>query len=186
MSIPFNTVMIHQDPIGLRDLPLLKPDADGWPEIRDALEKHQAGKRQWRTTTSWLAIAASLVLAVLVTTRQVEVEMPEANPVATQGTEFASLDNDGLGGEADVSSLISLSQTIESQLRGMRDDTGSLPASSAVYIAELEDLVAQVDNELSYSPDSVNLWGQRINLLLDLAQIYQHHWETEYGQMASL
>ena len=61
-----------------------------------------------------------------------------------------------------------------------------MPASSAVYVAELQDLVAQVDSELSYSPDSMNLWGQRVNLLLDLAQIYQQQWEREYGQMASL
>ncbi|NND46008.1 MAG: hypothetical protein HKN58_11865 [Xanthomonadales bacterium] len=46
--------------------------------------------------------------------------------------------------------------------------------------------MAQVDQQLSYSPDSVNLWGQRINLLLDLAQIYQHQWERDYGLMASL
>jgi hypothetical protein len=61
-----------------------------------------------------------------------------------------------------------------------------MPASSAAYVAELEDLVAQVDQQLSYSPDSLNLWGQRINLLLDLAQIYQNQWERDYGLMASL
>jgi hypothetical protein len=82
--------------------------------------------------------------------------------------------------------LISISQTLEAQLKSLRDHTGSMPADSAIYVAELEDLVAQVDNELSYSPDSLNLWGQRVNLLLDLAQIYQHQWETDYGQMASL
>ena len=61
-----------------------------------------------------------------------------------------------------------------------------MPAASAVYVAELEDLVAQVDNELSFTPGSVNLWGQRVNLLLDLAQIYQSQWERYYGRMASL
>ncbi len=55
-----------------------------------------------------------------------------------------------------------------------------------MYVAELEDLVAQVDTELSFSPRSVNLWGQRVNLLLDLAQIYQHQWERDYSRMASL
>ena len=45
-----------------------------------------------------------------------------------------------------------------------------MPAESAVYVAELEDLIAQVDSELSLTPDSIDLWGQRVNLMLDLAQ----------------
>jgi hypothetical protein len=61
-----------------------------------------------------------------------------------------------------------------------------MPAESAIYVAELEDLIAQVDNELSLNPDSVTLWGHRVNLLLDLAQIYQQQWEIDYGRMASL
>ena len=61
-----------------------------------------------------------------------------------------------------------------------------MPAESAIYIAELEDLIAQVDSELSLTPDSIDLWGQRINLMLDLAQIYQQQWQIDYGRMASL
>ena len=59
------------------------------------------------------------------------------------------------------------------------------PATIRNLMAELEDMVAQVDSELSYDPESVSLWGQRVNLMLDLAQIYQHQWEREYGRMAS-
>ena len=181
MNIPFNTVMIHQDPIGLRDLPLLEPDTDGWPAIRDALEQQQAPLSRWKAPASWLAIAASLVLVVLIINRQTPMELPNAGPAATQSSQLASNDN-----MEDINSLISLSQSLESQLKTLRDGTGSIPGSSALYIAELQDLVAQVDGELSQSPESISLWGQRINLLLDLAQIYQHHWESEYGQMASL
>lgn len=186
MNIPINTVMIHQDPVGLRDLPLLEPDHDGWPAIQAALESKQAASKRWKSPAPWLAVAASLALAVLVVSRQAPMEAPGQDTTgeslaATQTGEMTSYDSN-----EDVGSLIALSQSLESQLRTLRDETGSLPGSSAVYIAELEDLVAQVDSELSQTPDSVNLWGQRINLLLDLAQIYQHHWETEYGQMASL
>ena len=181
MNISLSTITIHQDPLGLRDLPLLKPDTDGWTPIRQALEERQAQQRKQRSAITWLAVAASMVLAVIVTTRQSGIEQPLTEPVATQNKDMASMDS-----MDKVDSLISLSQTLESQLRSIREETGSIPANSAVYIAELEDLVAQVDSELSYSPDSINLWGQRVNLLLDLAQIYQHHWETEYGQMASL
>ena len=185
MRTTHNTDSNHPDPLGLRDLPLLTPGEDGWPAIRQALEAKQAQKRQWRSATAWLAVAASVVIAsvvsVVVTNRQMEPGVSLPVEAATQSAEMASVDN-----RQTMESLISLSQMLETQLRGLREGTGSMPASSAVYVAELEDLVAQVDGELSYSPDSVNLWGQRVNLLLDLAQIYQHQWETEYGQMASL
>ena len=39
---------------------------------------------------------------------------------------------------------------------------------------------------LSQAPDSIDLWGQRVNLMLDLAQIYQQQWQIDYSRMASL
>ena len=98
-------------------------------------------------------------------------------------------DNPELVMDADaetLGSLIAMSQTLEGRLRQLRDNTGAMPANSAVYIAELEDLVAQVDGQLNFAPDSVDLWGQRVNLLMDLELIYQHQFEREYGRMASL
>ena len=181
MNISLNMISIHQDPLGLRDLPLLKPDTDGWSVIQAELEAQRVSRRKQKSTFTWLAVAASLVLAVVATTRQGGIEQIPADPFATQGAEIASVES-----EDKVDSLISLSQILETQLRSFRESTGSMSANSAIYVAELQDLVVQVDNELSDSPDSINLWGQRVNLLLDLAQIYQHHWETEYGQMASL
>ena len=68
----------------------------------------------------------------------------------------------------------------------MRDETSGMPAQSAIYIAELEDMIARVDGELSYNPESLDLWGQRVNLLLDQEVIFQHQFEREYGRMASL
>ena len=176
---------INPDPLGLGALPLLTPATDGWPTIRQALENPEVQTRQWRPAAAWLAIAASLVLAVILTTRQTGVENGPTDPLATQITSLASVEDKGAAADT-VESLIALSQTLEQQLRNMRDGTASMPASSAVFVAELQDLVAQVDSELSYSPDSINLWGQRVNLLLDLAQIYQQQWERDYGQMASL
>jgi hypothetical protein len=75
---------------------------------------------------------------------------------------------------------------MELQVKRLREETSSMPAESAIYVAELEDLIAQVDNELSLTPDSIDLWGQRVNLMLDLAQIYQQQWQIDYGRMASL
>jgi hypothetical protein len=85
-----------------------------------------------------------------------------------------------------ISALIGLSQKMEAQVKSLRQETGSMPAESAIYVAELEDLIAQVDSQLSQTPGSIDLWGQRVNLMLDLAQIYQQQWEIDYGRMASL
>jgi hypothetical protein len=61
-----------------------------------------------------------------------------------------------------------------------------LPTDSLVYQVELEDLIAQVDDELSVRPDSLELWSQRINLLLDLSQLYQNQLRRDYHRLASL
>ena len=61
-----------------------------------------------------------------------------------------------------------------------------MPTDALVYQIELEDLVAQVDDELSMRPDSLELWSQRVNLLLDLATLYQNQLRRDYHAMASL
>ncbi|NIP16780.1 MAG: hypothetical protein GWM87_00410 [Xanthomonadales bacterium] len=147
---------------------------------------HRETSRRRRKTVAWLAAAASLVLVVGLVLRPDGPggALPDRaleQVAATQDVAGASQSN-----EDTVSELIAMSQILEGQLRNLRESTGSIPADSAAYVAELQDLVAQVDSELSMTPDSVNLWGQRVNLLLDLAQIYQHQWEREYGRMASL
>jgi hypothetical protein len=183
MNTPPEWKSQEQDPLGLGELPMLEPDQDGWPVIERALL--QSRKRR-RVMGGWLAAAASLLLVVSLSLRlsgpgPAGTTQPIVESVATETASVTSESSKNT-----VESLIAMSQVLEQQLRGLREETGSMPADSAVYVAELEDLVAQVDSELSYSPDSINLWGQRVNLLLDLAQIYQHQWEREYGRMASL
>jgi len=172
------------DPLGLSDLEAMDPGYDGWADIESALLTHKASKRTWQRAGSWLAVAASLVLVVSITMRNVE------NP-ATISQDFASSTNVGASSSAvrdpdNIGALIGLSQNMEKQVKQLRQGTASMPAESAIYIAELEDLIAQVDNELSFTPDSIDLWGQRVNLLLDLAQIYQQQWQIDYGRMAAL
>jgi hypothetical protein len=172
------------DPLGLNDLGTIEPGYDGWDEIESALKAHHDNKRNWRRTGGWLAVAASLVLVVSITLRNqqdqapADVVSPEPATLASNSASVTMQDN--------VNALIGLSQKMEEQVKSLRQDTGSMPAESAIYVAELEDLIAQVDNELSTTPDSIDLWGQRVNLMLDLAQIYQQQWEIDYGRMASL
>jgi len=172
------------DPLGLGDLDAVEPRYDGWSQIESALQAHQENKQRWRRAGGWLAVAASLVLVVSITLRYTENPLPGGTAMpesATSGTEIASLtvkDN--------INALIGLSQNVENQLVKLRQETNSMPAESAIYVAELEDLIARVDSELSLKPDSVDLWGQRVNLMLDLARIYQQQWQIDYGRMASL
>ncbi len=172
------------DPLGLSDLGEIDPGYDGWDQIKSELEAHQASKRIWQKTGTWLAVAASLVLVISLVLKNTETSTPgiSSSPeLATSAPNPASMTV-----KANVIELIGLSQSMEEQVMKLRQETGSMPAESAIYVAELEDLIAQVDSELSVTPDSIDLWGQRVNLMLDLAQIYQQQWETYYGRMASL
>ena len=172
------------DPLGLSNLETIEPGYDGWAQIESALTDHQASKRTWQRAGSWLAVAASLVLVISISLRSNENQTPDELPTP----EFATLatDSASVPVEDNINALINLSQNMEGQLKKLRQETSSMPAESAIYVAELEDLIARVDNELSLTPDSIDLWGQRVNLMLDLAQIYQQQWQIDYGRMASL
>jgi len=172
------------DPLGLSDLETIEPGYDGWAQIESALRTHQTSKRNWQKAGALLAVAASLVLVISVVLRNTENTNPTALPSAGLATSTVSSASDLV--QDNVYALIGLSQSMEEQVMKLRQETSSMPAESAIYVAELEDLIAQVDNELSLTPDSIDLWGQRVNLMLDLAQIYQQHWEIDYGRMASL
>jgi len=172
------------DPLGLSDLEAIEPGYDGWAQIESALRVHQTSKRNWRKSGAWLAVAASLVLIITVSLVNTEPGKSTNSPsteLATSAANPASVQV-----EDNIYALIGLSQSMEEQVTKLRQETSSMPAESAIYVAELEDLIAQVDNELSMTPDSIDLWGQRVNLMLDLAQIYQQQWEIDYGRMASL
>ncbi len=174
---------IPRDPLGLADLPHINPDHDDWSAIRAAIEADTADRHGDQPTQrpGWrrfggLAAAASLVLAVVLSLGQQDAPGPTASPLATPTVAV----------NGDVDELIAMSQVLETRLRRLRADTGALPARSVLWVSELEDMIARVDGELSMAPESVDLWGQRVNLLLDVESIYVHQFEREYGRMASL
>jgi hypothetical protein len=184
MNTPEQWKQSTSDPLGLRELEAIDPGYDGWDQIESALQAHKESKSNRKRLASWLAIAASLVLVVSISLRNTNDEMPGGTPTpefATPETNLASVSV-----QDNIDALIGLSQKMEEQVKNLRQETGSMPAESAIYVAELEDLIAQVDSELSLTPGSIDLWGQRVNLMLDLAQIYQQQWEIDYGRMASL
>ena len=172
----------EQDPLNLGSLPQISPPDDDWPVIRDALVQHQKKRRFTRMAFSALAAAATVTLAVglfinqpVVSPAPVSVDSPVASTTAPE-----------VNGERTLDSLIALSQQMENRVRTFRTEVGGMPTDSLIYQVELEDLVAQVDFELSVQPDSIDLWSQRVNLLLDLSRLYQNQLRRDYHRMASL
>lgn len=180
----------QQDPLNLQSLPLVAPQGDLWPAIENELRR--AGRRRAIVGRAGaaLAIAAAVVVAVGLVLR-LPSSGPAVQPVQPASTVDAAvpgLAESGSPGDAPVSldELITLSQGLERRLRLIRAEVGDLPARAVVYQVELEDLVVQVDEELSRSPESVSLWAQRVGLLMDLERLYQSGLRREYRQMASL
>ena len=164
----------ERDPLNLGNLPLVAPPSDDWPLIRSALVKHQRRRRFTRYSGGLLAVAAMLMLAVGLFIHQPALVPPSA-PATAAATAPQTL-----------GSLITLSQQLENRVRTFRSEVGGMPTDSLVYQVELEDLIVQVDDELSMRPDSLELWSQRVNLLLDLSQLYQNQLRRDYQRMASL
>lgn len=174
-----------EDPLNLRSLPLVTPQEDGWPGIEAALREHRPGGRFPRLLGVSVAAAAALVLTLVVLLGNPEVDpVPLEQPVVAV-TEPAESEPAPLR-EPPLESLIAMSQQLESRLRAYRGQTGDMPADLLVYQVELQDLIVQVDEQLSMNPDSLDLWSQRVNLLLDVNQLYENRLRRNYQQMASL
>jgi hypothetical protein len=181
----FSKVHIMQkerDPLNLGSLPSVEPPSDGWPAIRAELEKSRRSRRLGGVVAGSLAAAATVALAIGLFMQQPgdSQPMPVAPEPLAQEQETAPTPGQALD------SLIALSQQLERQVRSYRVEFGAMPTDSLVYQVELEDLIAQVDNELSMNPESPELWGRRVNLLLDLSRLYQIQLRRDYHRMASL
>jgi hypothetical protein len=184
----------QQDPLGLQGLPQVSPPRDGWPAIEAGLRRDRRRRTVGRYAASALAAAAVAVLALTMVVRQPPSELPAGAPEAlsqrdrtpAEASDAAAPATDRTASTATLDSLMTLSQRLESRLRRYRSGLGVLPASDLVYQVELEDLVVQVDEELSAQPDSVPLWNQRVTLLRDLERLYRNSLRREYRQLASL
>ena len=178
-----------RDPFGLASLPELHPPVDGWGHISARLKQERHRKQRWFAA---LAIAASVMLASGIV---LYLPGPGENPdsLGMPQTEQIAVETGSTAQEIpleqapdSLQSLKNLSQRLEENLRYLRSSVGAMPAEIVVYQVELEDLVAQVDGAISLQPDSSELWRQRVNLLMDLNQVYSSGLRRDYQQVASL
>ncbi|RPH94945.1 MAG: hypothetical protein EHM68_13340 [Lysobacterales bacterium] len=185
----------QEDPLNLQSLPLVSPPRDGWPAVAAALRGDARRRSLGRYAAGALAAAAVVTLALGLYLRGPGHDAaPAEGHLAGEGpasqTMLAPADVAGTttesGTQDSLDAMIALSQQLEGRLRTIRADVGSLPSSAVVYQVELEDLVVQVDEELSRQADSLPLWNQRVALLLDLERLYANSLRREYHRMASL
>jgi hypothetical protein len=191
---------IDRDPLKLKSLPPIEAPVDDWPLIEAALRRDRRRAKLLRYAGGALATAATVTLAVGLTLRPGPSKPGDTGP---EGTEPAMAQQQSIpeSGRTAISasprpdtpqnaqtleSMLALSQQLETRLRMIRSGIGGLPTHALVYQVELEDLIVQVDDELSMRPDSLDLWSQRVNLLLDLNQLYEKELRRERHQMASL
>lgn len=175
----------HEDPLNLASLPMVAPEEDGWPAIEAALLERNRRHKVFRLAGGALATAATVVLAIAVTVGRPVPEPAAGLPDPDSQAAISELESAPLRPPA-LESLIAMSQQLEGRVRLYRDEFGDLPSSALIYQVELQDLIVQVDEELSANPESIELWGQRVNLLLDVTQLYENSLRREYRQMASL
>ncbi len=185
----------QEDPLNLQSLPLVSPPRDGWPAVAAALRGDARRRSLGRYAAGALAVAATVTLALGLSLRgpghdaapaesRLAGEQPGSRAMlAPTNVAAATAESDEPDG---LDAVIAVSQQLEGRLRYIRADAGNLPSGVVVYQVELEDLVVQVDEELSRQPESLPLWNQRVALLLDLERLYTDNLRREYQGMASL
>ncbi|MEE4216237.1 MAG: hypothetical protein V2I48_01390 [Xanthomonadales bacterium] len=175
----------QEDPLNLRSLPLVMPDEDGWPVIESALRRQSQRGRRWKWAGGTLAVAATAVMALSLLLGQPFDGPQTGTPEISRGPVAQEAESVPLMAPT-LESLIAMSQQLEGRVRLYREQVGDLSSDALVYQVELQDLIVQVDEELSMNPGSRELWGQRVNLLLDVTQLYESSLRRDYQQMASL
>jgi hypothetical protein len=172
------------DPFNLQSLPFVSPARDGWPVVEAALRRAARRRSLGRYAAGALAAAATVALVLGLYWQQSAPERALPMAIDLAGDAARNQAPAPAGGTLDA--LVALSQRLESRLRHIRAEVGGLPANAVVYQVELEDLVVQVDEQLSRQPDSLALWNQRVALLLDLERLYENSLRREYDRTASL
>lgn len=175
----------QQDPLNLRSLSPVAPETDGWPDIEARLLARNRRHVLFRRVGASLAAAATVVLAITLWVGQSPSGDPGIGPSQAPPPGLAATIENGET-QNTLQALMVLSRQLEGRLQHYRAELGDLPTGLLIYQVELQDLVAQVDEEISVNPQSLDLWSQRVNLLLDISRLYENGLRREYHQLASL
>ncbi len=170
------------DPCKLRSLPEIPLEEDLWPAIQAQIKPvAPASSRR----PQWLALAASALLAVLLIT-QLNLQQPtelQAEALVETPVEKPTSEIDQQG---QLQRLITLSQSLEKRIYSPRLQNGPVSAYEAVVIAELEDMIAVIDQQLLQQTTDPELWYRRVTLLADLAGVYQQRQKRNLNEYVAL
>lgn len=186
------------DPCQLRSLPDFEAPEDLWPGIKSRLD-NQPGKHSSRPV--WLALAASVLFAVLLVNQFYfqdsagDYGQTGTNKLATNDTlpdasantgtpEYSPADS--ILAENQTERLLAMSQKLENRIDNSKYQGGPVSAREAIIVAELEDLIAVIDEQLGAQNADPELWYRRVTLLADLAAVYDQRLSRNYTQYVAL
>lgn len=149
----------------LRELPELPPPADGWSRLAESLDARQRQRRRRRQWAGGLALAASVLLAVVGLR-----PLPDPARPAPQ-----------VGGPDPVAGLMLQSQALEQRLSALKSETGVWNGAQASTAATLQRDVALLDvqlSDLAFEPVADRraaeaLWQRRVGLLNQLVSAHE-------------
>lgn len=167
MPEPHDNCMNHESTgLGraLRALPGARPP-DLWPRLA---RRAQRGGHRWRSLGIPLAMAASLLLALLL--------WPRATPPAHKTRTAMPATTASPDDRTPLPELRERSQRLEDWVRMLNAQGAPLDGPSLAHASRIEDGIGMVDLQLvaSHGNPSIQqvLWQQRVNLLQQLATVH--------------
>lgn len=158
---------LHQTAAQLRALPVRRPPRNRWPEIRARVLAEQRRRRWMSAGWASVAIAASLLLAVA---------------LGAPGSPFGAATQDQSNfGPVELAELVRESRELEGALRVYDQRGRVLNGRTAMAIAELEDRLIVIDEQLirvrarrrlTRDDEVLNLWRNRVGLLDALVNVH--------------
>ena len=151
---------LHQRVARLKALPALRPSRSRWPNVLGQVRGERRRRRARTGGLAGLAAAASLVLAV---------------GVSSLGPNDAGLN------PAEIQQAMARSQVLESALDRIDPESRVMDGQTAGIAQELEDRIARVDRELEMAEmmeqqardaELLRLWRERVGLLDALVDVH--------------
>jgi hypothetical protein len=176
----------------LRGLPELEPPAGVWERIAAAEQETRAPSIPWRKFAAGIGIAATVAGAaifVLATRPQLGGAPPElagsalatrAVPTPRAVSPPPALDPmfDGRVVPTSYPALVQESARLDGMLHRLKYQQPMMSGATASTIAGLEDRIALIDEQLTYSnargapqPERTALWGERVELMNALVHV---------------